>query len=743
MGLKKRGGISVYIIIAVVIIISSILLFSLYDTGDEFKKDIVPSELRKSPIISFVDECIKDTTFNGIKQLSMQAGHLNPQPGSANPMKSNGVYLSDVFVPYWYYIDGNQFKSNMPPLYKKDGTNSIEEQLTEYVTLNLPLCINNFELFKDEFIVEDNPYKIDIIIRERDILINVLYPMDIISRADNSKRFESNFNTILDINLNEVYNFAKEIVQKEMDLNFIEQHVLNVISIYSGLDSELPPMSEVTIGSNELKYWSRTKVEEIIKEEVLEFIRLIQFMNAKDFNPVVYADYEGTNKLMQGIYAAMNFKVSDKVYQNIAVDLMYPSTDIYLNIGGKELIMPKNRIPIRNFITDMMRLIIYDYSFEYDLTFPVIASLKVENAYKGQDLIFRLGMQANIRNNIPLSTEFEFDDIIVEPIYGFSDQETFVYNFVFVQPVESHTGFSIDEVDIHYSCGQEVFIDKTFFGYVYDILPFCMFGGKVIARHPDYATAVYPYNNQDDSDEDIIIEMDLLKELEVEVRKIELKDIDLFTRPLSPLYNRNDLIYENSKPLGDNERALITINKIKNYDEESDVPFLGYLEISNSIPIDHSQSIINQVEELYATGNITLQEKDSILAELSEVEYEYIEMDNVFNLVPGNYTYNGYIFYEDEIVLPEKVTLICPCLEVMGICACERENISMPELKLNTFPIGNADSNITISNNLYTSEKIIFYVFVDEVPNSWDDFENLKQADEFSEYNYLLQPMLK
>ena len=741
MGLKKRGGISVYIIIAVAIFLISILIFSLYDQGDQFKKDVLPPELRDHQVIYFVDECIKDTTFNGIKQLSLQSGHLNPYPDSPNPMSSSGVYLTDIFIPYWYYVDENQLKSRMPPLYKRDGPDSIEQQLSNYIIENLPSCINNFENFKDQYLIEEEEFKIDILIRERDLQINVLYPMRIISLSDNSQRFENNFNTRLNVPLKEIYTFAKKITEKQIEMNLIEQHILNVISLYSGIDEPLPPMSGLTIGSNDLRYWTRSGVEEIIKDDVLEFIRLIQIMNAKNFNPIVYADESAINSLKQGIYGSMVFKVDDVLYENIEANFLYPSSDIYLNIGGNELIMPENRIPMRNFITDLLRIIIYDYSFEYDLTFPIIASLKAENVHKGQDLIFRFGMQANIRNNLPLNQELGLDFVEFQPNYEFSNPETFVYNPVYIQTIDKDIGFTIDNVSIFYNCGQEVFIDTTYFGYVYDFLPFCL-GGKIIATHPNYANVIYPYDNLDTSDEDIILEMKPIREIEVEVRKIELSNINLFTQPLSPMYSRKDLIYQNSKPLDENERVLITLNNIKEFDEEQDIPFRGFLEIKSSPEIDYVENIRKQVEEQFSDGKITLQERDEILAELSGIEFESFEMDNIFELIEGNYTYNAFLFYENDVIIPEKISTFCPCLEVWGICGCSEETIILPEMKFPSLPIGGAEANITISNDLYNSEKIIFYVFVNEVPLTWDDFEELKQTEDFEEYNFLLNPYL-
>ncbi|MFT4304624.1 MAG: hypothetical protein ACMXX8_00900 [Candidatus Woesearchaeota archaeon] len=742
---KKRGGITVYIIIAVVVFLISSLVFTFLRSGSDFGKDIIPVEIRDHAVIYFIDECIKDTTFNGIKQISLYSGNLNTVPDSTNPMQSSGVYYTDVFIPYWYYIENGQFKSNKVPLHKDEGDNSIEEQLTNYITNNLHSCLNNFENFKNQYVVEEGDLNVEVLIRQNDILVNVLYPIRIISLSDDSIRTENNFNTRLDIAYKELYEFAEKISEKQLDMNFIEQSILNVISLYSGLDEPLPPMSDVTIGSNDLRYWTRSRVEQTIKNDVLEFVRLIQILNAGNFNPIVYDEYSGVNEIMQGIYASFTYKVGDKLYPNIDVDFLYPSTDIYLNIGNQELIMPENRIPLRNFITDMLRIIIYDYSFEYDLSFPVVTTLKLNDVYKNEDLYLRFGIQANIRNNIPLNVEFDegFKDIDFKPSYGYEDEETFSYDPVLVYTFDSVTGMLIDDVEIFYSCGRETFIEKTYFGYVFEYFPFCMFGGRIIARHEDYATKVVAFDNHDEIDKELILEMYPLKEIEVEVRKIEFEKIDLFTQPLSPLYSRADLIYEYSTPLKENERVLLTLNKIKEFNEEEDIPFMGFLELSQSDFVHNLDFIKNQIEELYESGNITLQERDEMLVQLRDAPIDYIEMDNKFSLVPGNYSFNAYLFYDGNITIPEKITSFCPSLDPLGFCLTSEETIELPEMNFETFPTGEALANITISYDLYNSSKIIFYVFADKVPQTWDEFEEMKDVEDYYEYNYLLKPYLK
>lgn len=750
MVVKKRGGISIYIIIGVILLLSSLLLITLINT-DELQTTTPQVTLTDHEVIYFIDECIKDTTFNGIKQLSLHAGHINPIQDSANPMRSSGVYLSDVFIPYWYYIQDNEFHSKMPVLHRNEGLNSIEHQLDIYVKENLHNCLNNYEVFENQYQIEEGEINVNINVREDDILVNTNYPVNVISLSDNSIASQQNFYSVLDVPLNEVYTFARKINELQFNINFIEQHILNIISLYSGIDKELPPLSDITIGDNSYNYWIRSNVKRIIQEEVLEFIRLIQIMNAKNFNPITYADATGiedgvtrVSDVKQGIYAAMFYKVDDELYTNVEVDFMYPSTDIHFDINGKELIQPRNRIPIRNFITDMLRLVIYDYAFDYDLTFPVISNLRVRDAYNGEDLNFRFAIQANIRYNIPLNVEYEFEDVAIQPIYDFSDPQTYVYDFVFVKTLDKKNQQRIENVDIYYDCGNEAFIDSTnFLGYVYDFFPYCMFGGKIIAKHEDYATVVYPFNNHNGTDEDIVLEMQPLKEIEVEIRKIELSKIDLFTAPLSPIYDRRNLIYEHSVPLNETNRALITLNKIKEFNQEDDIPMFGFLDINKAGQRDNRQSLINLIETQFENGEITLEEKDQLIADLPEFDFEPIEMDHVFELVPGDYELSIFLMHEENLTIPAKNETICTSVDVFGACIGSTETIEMPEMNFDSFPLGQIEVNVTISEELYNNDKIIFFVFSDQLPQDWDDFEEMSLGEDLTEYNYLLRPYFR
>ena len=733
---KKRGQIS-YVMIGIVVLL--IIFMILFLTNKPFEKTSKIEQEYSHPVKLFVENCIKDTVKEGIRKISSQAGYLDPYAMdfkfSPNPSSSDGIFLGDTFIPYWYYLGENDiFKSNRPPLCEKgcgyEGYDSIEDNIVLYLDKNIYSCIDDFKSFP-QYDIEEGQFSSDVIIRQDDILISANYPLEI-SSSNNSKISFSDFEVSIKSSLKDAYDLAYQIIKFQSNAGFIETHVLNMLSLYSGIDKNLPPLADLQIGGNDLRFWLKPDVENKVKDDILDLVRLIQVQNTKNFNPIYYMDRSGKNAISQGIYNAMSFTAGEKYYGNLEVSFMYPYLPINLKIGDSQVIFPKNKLPMENFIFDMLGLTIYDYTFYYDMSFPVLITIKAD------DLTFNFAIESNIRNNLPLTSDMSLDrteSVGTTPLFSSPTQRVNRTITIFVKDAFSKK--PLDNASVYYSCGGKLFIGKTKQGKLSDKFPFCMFGGTIIVDKGGYSKKEILFDNHESKmGETFWLELYPLVEKNIEVRKIPEKYISyLASKKYSPDFKK--IIYEKSEKLGKYDRAIITISS-----NETNIPLIGFLSIGDAE--SNNDYLKEEVERQYEEGEIDIGERDRLLSQLDEIDSNIYAIPEKLDLIPGTYEYEAYLLYEKEISIPREIEEICPCSEILGICICDKEELVYPEQNFTAFPIGGASTNIKIYENIYNKkDTLVFYIFDSGTPASWDDLKNHKLATDYEAYGYMLTPYLK
>jgi len=138
--MKKRGQVTILIILAIVIIIGVILFLYLKSSstkenqGREYfeQQGLQPSV---NNIQNFIVECLDITAKEAIIQIGFQGGYHN------KPEKFFDMQWA--FIPYYYY----QGTINQP------NKEKIQNELSDYINDNLEVCINkiNFQNFKLSF----------------------------------------------------------------------------------------------------------------------------------------------------------------------------------------------------------------------------------------------------------------------------------------------------------------------------------------------------------------------------------------------------------------------------------------------------------------------------------------------------------------------------------------------------------------------------------------------------------------
>ena len=142
---SKRSQVTVFIILAIIIVASAIVYFIV---RDRVSIEGLPSSIE--PVYNTFLFCLEKDTLTGIDVLESQAGYINLpdfEPGSPYmPFSSHLDFLGNP-VPYWYYVSGNNIQKEQVP-----SKSRMEKEIEGFIEQKIRDCIfenyyeNGFEI---------------------------------------------------------------------------------------------------------------------------------------------------------------------------------------------------------------------------------------------------------------------------------------------------------------------------------------------------------------------------------------------------------------------------------------------------------------------------------------------------------------------------------------------------------------------------------------------------------------------
>ena len=200
--MNKRGQITIFIIIAIVIIASVGLYFAFRD-----KLNVGAYSPEVNRVKLFVEECLEDGGKEAVYEVSGNGGYrFKPD-------------LSNNFGYPYYYI--NQ-KSYLP---SKDF---IEKELSSYLVGYLGNCVRDFENFPDMEIYKGEA-RIRTSINQEDVVFNIKYPLTI-TKANKTSRIEEWSDVKIYARLGIIYNSISQFMQEqEQDENLCLDCLMDII----------------------------------------------------------------------------------------------------------------------------------------------------------------------------------------------------------------------------------------------------------------------------------------------------------------------------------------------------------------------------------------------------------------------------------------------------------------------------------------------------------------------------------
>ena len=506
---NKKGQVTIFIIVGIVILFTfaGVMFVTQKATGETLTAEgeplitSVPSVF--VPLQTYTENCLEQVGKQGLILLGQQGGYIYPdlvgQYSADDPSEADGLLLGGVKVPYWHYnVQGNKenkivFSSLQPKLTAaEDGSMSIEVQLSRYVEENLPGCLVNYDSFKTQgFRVdfEAQSAAVETIVGEE--TVGFWLKMEVQAQQGSAETTLEQFYVKVPLKLKKYYEVASLITEAEKSRAFLERQALDLVQVFSGLNSEkLPPTTALSLDLAPPAYWAVPDVQEKLKEMLTSYMPMLRYLSADNFYRYEYP-VSDLSKLYQQNEDNMILPLANGEGLNINFD--YFGWPLYFDITNEDnVIKPVNSVAIH---LSLFHLGLQQYNTMYDLSYPSLVTINDPAALNGEGYNFVFALESNVRNNEPAVA----DQILPAPIMAAEDSllcneksydtelvKTLVIDSSTNQPLaDVHIGFSLPEMK---SCALGQTDSKGRFSTK---LP-AVYGGVIDLNKEGYLTNFYP-----------------------------------------------------------------------------------------------------------------------------------------------------------------------------------------------------------------------------------------------------------
>jgi len=467
---KKRGQVTIFILIAIVIIGGAVVFYSYRDSiiGEKIPVSI-------EPVYNNFLSCLESKILTGIDILESQAGYIylpDFEPGSKYmPFSSQLNFLGNP-VPYWYYVSGNNVQKEQVP-----SKNEMENQLEDFIEEKINKCVFD-EYYEQGFEINQGVPEASVKIGEEKV--NVKLEMDMGFEREEDSVVIKNHNVEINSKLGMLYDSAIEIYQKEQADLFLENYAVDNLRLYAPVDGVELTCSPLT--------WNADDVFDDLQEAI----------EANTF----------ALKTSGGDYS---LKKEENKY--FIIDVPVESNVRFINSknwpNSFEVVPSEESILISEPVGNQPGLGVLGfcyvpYHFVYNVRYPVLVQVQ-----EGEE-IFQFPVAVVIQNNRPReSLEVSAVDIGVSDVCKYKNTlvEVNVYD----------TKLNMVEAEISYDClGVTCDIGNTEFGNLVGDFPQCV-NGQIMVKAEGFGNAKYVYSTVETGSVDIIL--DKIYELDVELNK--------------------------------------------------------------------------------------------------------------------------------------------------------------------------------------------------------------------------------
>lgn len=436
---SKRGQITVFIILGIIILLSTATFFYVKQKLTTFDPTDVPKQ-KTTTVHTFVQECLNLELRAALDRVGATGGFIDyPSQISNDP----GSYLNiapidEAKMPYWWYAGENR----IPPL------DFIQAQVEQYIEQNIDGCIDNFSAVPDYEVIKTGNASVKLVFGENDVSVQMMYPLLAIKVPERNE-FSLNgydFYVKAPIRFKKVYETAKKIMDDENKDNFMEHWTMDLISLG---DPKYTPLTSIDF-SLKPYVWLISNIETEFKDIIEKNMQYVKF-EGTSYNPLpenmpymqnhYVWDFDNENNDYSGFKVSMTY---DKKWQTKLI--ITPTKGGFIKSGSTQIGQYLSFIGIQT------------WHFTYDIVYPAIVTISDAATRSNDDYVFSFAFLVSIKNNLP------FKNVYGTSVYSGIDYPTsqdmcdYLINSVnteiTVNTFNEHTNEPLKGVNLSYTCGR-------------------------------------------------------------------------------------------------------------------------------------------------------------------------------------------------------------------------------------------------------------------------------------------------
>lgn len=375
--MKKKGVISVFIIVGIFIIVIIALILSM-------QQGVIPKPafLRSDAdaITTFTQSCISTITIQAVDIMLVQGGYID----LPKELKEDELYLDFGFkIPHWYH----QGYSYAPSVIE------MQQELNDYVEENLKKCINGYVDFPQFDVIPLSNIKVESKIGERLIRIKTNYNLQVSYDEKEEKTYLEEFNVDVKSNLGKMANLGRELMLWENRDFFLENYTDEMIACsdylpYEGMELDCSP-----------KIWKVSDMKTYTQNLIMHNIHYLMFENT---------DYTETGML----YYDKQYKVdfTNNNYKGFKVEVIYNpkwGMDFEVNPSSNGVSKPM-KYALDKYLMSCFKLYHHKYTIEYPVVFQITDTKNPENKFSfATPVIMRRGIPNRFSEVRPWDSEYD------------------------------------------------------------------------------------------------------------------------------------------------------------------------------------------------------------------------------------------------------------------------------------------------------------------------------------------------
>jgi uncharacterized metal-binding protein len=495
MRVNKRGQVTIFIFLAILLVSVVVAYFVLRDDVDHS----IDEEFEE--VYGYYLSCIEDATERGVDLLGARGGYIEApdfEAGSLFAPSGSQLGFMGQAVPYWLYVSGNGvFREQVPT------SSQMASQLGDFVAGEILKCdFSDYEsMGYDVYMGDVDAVYVEIGLEDVDVIVN----QNVNLYKDESSVYIETSEAEVSSRLGKFYEQAVETFEVEKESMFLENYALDVMRVYAPVDGvDLSCVPKVV---------DKAEVRENLSEALVANVGMIK----------LNGDYYDLSEDDFGYFVVDDLNAEGAV--RFVYDDNWPTK---IEVYGDEVVVP---IGLQEGLS-YLGFCYLPYHYVYDVYFPVMVQ------FYDDDELFQFPTVVVISKN---QAREALD------VSGYSSVESEVCRYR-NQEVEVNV-YDMDlnsvEARISFECLQESCdIGKTNEdGELVYYFPQCL-NGYVVARADGYADAKDLISTNSESVSNIVMKRkyNLSFDLDVDSALISFDGEDYSTSVMYPQSNSIELV---------------------------------------------------------------------------------------------------------------------------------------------------------------------------------------------------------